>query len=327
MVRAFIYRLLKGVMFCVFLLALAGFSMLATIRYIAVTGDAATPDLINHDLVYAADLLAERHLKLKVVDAQYDARIAQDQIVAQDPAPGTRVKKNRTIRIIVSKGTETSTIPDVIQKRWQEATGTLKQHKFRVGNVGYVHSSEAPTDHILAQSPQPGSEASQGAQVHLLVSLGPAKNIMVMPDLVEEQMEYGLQVIGQLGLALGKIERDDDFPIAPNTIISQVPKPGTLIQEQNIVNLVVSGSGLSKDPFQEPVVNIQYATVDYLVPLGRFDREVTVVVKNAEGASELFRQIIPPGRQISVRIPVVGETVVEIALDGILDDVRRLNHE
>lgn len=318
---------LKLLLVLAFLVALAGFSAFATIRYIFATGDVLVPDLVKRDLVYAVDLLAERHLKLKVVEYRFDPQIAKDAILTQEPLPGAMAKKNSTIRVSLSKGTEASVIPDVLQKQWQDATTVLKQNKFRIGRVAYVHSSEAPMDHIIAQMPFPQSEARQGTEVDLLVSLGPYKNVMVMPDLVEEQLEYGLQMIGKLGLVLGKIERDAEFPVAPDTIISQIPKPGTLIQEQNIVNLVVSGPGVAKDPFAPNVLPVTYATIDYTVPAGRFDREVAVTVKNMEGVSELFRQILPPGRAIAVQIPVVGETVVEISLDGVLDEVRRVNQE
>jgi hypothetical protein len=164
--------------------------------------------------------------------------------------------------------------------------------------------------------------------IDLLVSLGPHKTIMVMPDLVEEQMEYAMQVIGKLGLVLGKIERDEAFTqIPPNTVISQVPKPGTLIEEQNIVNLVVSGPGLSRDPYQMGTLSVEYHPLDYMVPLGRFDREVMMTVRNAEGIAEIFRQFVPPGRTITVQVPVVGETVVEIYLDGVLAEIKRITPE
>jgi hypothetical protein len=40
----------------------------------------------------------------------------------------------------------------------------------------------------------------------------------------------------------------------------------------------------------------------------------------------MYRQFVPPGNQIVVRIPVVGETIAEIYLDGVLDDVRRMTN-
>lgn len=326
--RKFLKGLAKFFIFCCFLIALAGFSAVATVRYIFATGEVEVPDLIGKDLMYAVDLLAERHLQVKTADRQFDAKIPKDHIIAQDPPSNTMTKANRTVRIIVSKGAESSNIPDVIGHRWQEANRILKQGRFRLGNVAYVHSAEVPVDHIVTQTPLPYSEASVGQNVDLLVSLGPYKKIMVMPDLVEEQLSYALQVIEKLGLVLGKVEHDEDYiGVPPNTIISQVPRPGALVEEQNLVSFVVSGRGRSGDLMFDDFSPVHMESLDYTVPLGRFDREVTVLVRNAEGVSEMFRQFVPPGNRIIVRVPIVGETIVEIYLDGVLDDVRRLNTE
>lgn len=328
MLRKLIAGILKLFIFCAFLIALALFSGLLTVRYIFVVGEVAVPDVTGKDTVYAADLLAEQHLKLKTVDQQFDSTVKPDHILAQDPSAGTMLKKHQTVRVILSKGAEASTIPDVVGKRWQEATRTIKEQQFRLGNVAYVHTTEAPVDHIVTQTPSPYTEASIRATVDLLVSLGPHRTVMVMPDLVEEQLEYAMQAIGKLGLVLGKVERDEAYTeIPPNTVISQVPKPGTLIEEQNIVSLVVSGPGLARDPYRIDTFTVEYQPLDYTLPLGRFDREVLMTVKNAEGISEIFRQFVAPGRTITVQVPVAGETVVEIYLDGVLDEIKRITSE
>lgn len=326
------FELIKGLLKCGlfggFLLALAGFSGIATVRYLAVTGEVEVPELIGKDLLYARDLLAERHLQVKAIEQQVDAKIPKDAIIAQDPPPGTRAQKNQTVRLILSKGAEVSAIPDVLGKRWQDAAKLLRDGKFRLGNVAYVHSAESAVDSVIAQTPLPNSAASVGGAVNLLVSLGASKKVMVMPDLVEEQLVYAQQVVRKLGLVVGKVERDAQYPdVPPNTIISQVPKPGTLVEEQNIVNFVVGGPAASNAPPPgEPTpAPAEIVELEYTVPPGRFEREVTVLVRNAEGVAEMYRQLVAPGNPIVVRIPVIGETVAEIYLDGMLDVVQRLN--
>ena len=130
-----------------------------------------------------------------------------------------------------------------------------------------------------------------------------------------------------MGLILGKVERDPQYPLPPNTIISQVPKPGTLIEEQNIVNLVVSGAA---EPGQSGSIRglpLTYENLEYTVPIGILEREVMVMVRNAEGSTEVFRQVVPSGQALLFRIPVIGQTVVQIYLDGELEEVRRLGNE
>lgn len=326
MIRTVLRRVFKVGMFSAFLIALALFSGLMTIHYIFALGDVAVPDVTNQEMVVAVDLLAAQHLKLKAVDARFDSDVKFDHIIAQDPPAGTITKKNHIIRVVLSKGTEASTIPNVVGKRVQEARSLLRGSPFRAGNLAYVHTSEAPVDYIVAQTPLASSEGQMGDRIDLLVSLGPYKTVMVMPDLVQEQMRYGAEVISKLGLVLGKVERDPDYPLPlpPDTIISQIPKPGTLVEEQNLVNLVVTGTASLATELPVPSLPLTYQTVEYTTPLGAFDREVLVMVRNAEGVSEVFRQEVPSGRQLLLQIPVIGETVMEVYVDGVLDDVRRI---
>lgn len=326
MIRTVLRRVAKTVMFTAFLLALIVFSGLMTIHYIFAIGEVDVPDVTNQEMVVAVDLLATRHLNLKVADRRFDAEVKFDHIISQDPPAGTAIHKNQTVRVVVSQGAESSLIPNVVGQRIQEARRLLRQSPFRAGNVAYVHTSEAPVDYVVAQTPQANIEGQMGDSIDLLVSLGPYKTVLVMPDLIQEQLTYGIQMIGKLGLVLGKVERDPDYPLPlpPNTIISQVPKPGTLVEEQNLVNLVVTGTDAAQMPAPDivPGASVVFQTVEYTVPVGNFDREVMVMVRNAEGVTEVFRQEVAAGRQLLLQIPVAGDTVMEIFLDGVLDEVR-----
>ncbi|PID56119.1 hypothetical protein CSB45_12855 [candidate division KSB3 bacterium] len=317
--------LLKSLIFCCFLFSLTIFSGIATYRYIFAVSEVEVPDLIGKDLEYARNLLTERHLHLKVAGRQIDTKIPRDHILAQDPEPGTKSAKNALIRINVSDGIETVTLPDVTGKNWGQARRLIRQSRFRIGDVAYVHSDESPVDTIVTQRPRPGSNATLGEQVDLLVSRGAHKRVMVMPDLVEERLEYAAQVVERLGLKLNRVAREDYPLIPPDTVLSQTPKAGTLVEEQNMVTFVVSRNGQSGRRRVTAPPPVAYYTVDYTLPPGPFTRDVAVVVKNAEGSSEMFREFVASGRRVTVRIPVVGPTSVEIWLDGTLERIQRIS--
>ena len=323
----FITNIIKTLIFCCFLVALAGFSAIATVQYIFATSRVEVPDLVGNSLEYANDLLTEHHLKLNTVDSQLDAKIPKDHILAQDPAAGMMLKKKQTVRIVVSKGAEILAIPDVTGQAWPRAKKILRQHKLRIGHVAYAHSHEVAVDAVVAQTPLAHSEASAGTSVDLLVSRGPYKNVMVMPDLVEEQLSYALGIIEKLGLVLSKVEHEEYIGVPKDTILSQVPKPGALIEEQNMVTLVVSTDGAQgQRGSTRQALPVQYQTIEYMVPVGRFNRELSVIVRNAEGVAEMYQQLATPGNLLFLRIPVVGETVAEIYLDGALDTIQRMDN-
>lgn len=325
--RKFLFGLIKIILFCTFLIALAFFSGSATVRYIFATSQVEVPDLIGKDLEYANNLLTERHLRLKTVERQIDTKIPRDHILAQDPEPGTKSQKNAIVRISVSNGIEKVLLPDVTGKNWGQARRLIRQNQFRIGDVAYARSDESPVDTIITQSPRPGSDVNLGSRVDLLVSRGAHKKVMVMPDLVEERLEYALQVIDRLGLVLNTVAREDYPFVPPDTVLSHSPKAGALIEEQNMVTLVVSRNETQRGRLGTSTQPLQYYSLEYTVPPGSFKRDVAVIVKNVEGISEMFREFVAPGRRVTVRIPIVGSTVVEIWLDGTLENVQRVNNE
>lgn len=322
--KRFFLGVLKLVLFTLFLASLTGFSGIATIHYIFATSRVEVPDLRGKNVEYATDLLTEEHLKLKIVEQRLDETIPSEHILDQDPAPGTLVKKNHTIRIVASQGSESTFIPDVVGKPWQQARQLLQQQRFRIGNIAYAHSEEIPVDAIIAQTPSANTLAKAGVVVDLLVSRGAYPRIMVMPDLVEQQLPYALHVIENMGLVLSNVAHEQYPQVPPNTILSQIPKPGALIEEHNMVTFVVSAGG-TQFSSSGGTPAMQYQTLEYFVPTGPFEREVAVVVKNREGSKEIYRQQVPPGQQIVIRVPVVGETVVEVYLDGTLETIQRMN--
>jgi len=323
--RKFILGVLKVLVFCCLLLALMSFSGIATVRYILATSKVEVPDLVGKDVEYATNVLAERHLQLRIVERQIDAQLQKDHIIAQEPEPGVKKKKSQVVRLVVSGGIETTLLPNVIGKSWQQAKRLLRQQKFRIGNVAYAHSDEIPVDAIIAQTPFPGANAGIGTSVDLLVSRGSYKKVMVMPDLVEQDLVYALGVIEKLGLVKGNVAYED-YDVRPNMVLSHVPRPGALVGEQNMVTLVVSKGATGRSTHNATNV-VQYQPLDYTVPPGPFDREISVIVKNIGGIVEIYREFVSPGSLIGLQIPVAGPTVVEIFVDGTLDVVRRINNE
>ncbi len=322
--RKFLLGFFKVLIFGCFLLSVAIFSGVATVRYILATSKVDVPDVVGKDLEYATDVLAERHLQLKIVERQINTEFQKDRIIAQDPEAGAKRKKNQVVRLVVSGGIETTNLPNVVGRSWQQAKRMLRQQKFRIGNVAYAHSSEAPVDAIIAQSPFPHATVDIGTSVDLLVSRGSYKNVMVMPDLVEQDLTYALGVIEKLGLVKGNVAYED-YDVRPNMVLSHIPRPGALVEEQNMVTLVVSkGGGRSTS---HAANSVQYQSLEYIVPPGPFEREISVIVKNVEGIAEVYREFVAPGVFINVQIPVIGPTVVEIFVDGTLDVIRRMNHE
>lgn len=322
--RKFLLALFKVIIFCALLLAITLFSSVATFRYIFATSQVTIPDIIGQTTEYAADLLTEQRLRLVVVEEQLDSKLPEGHILAQDPLAGAKTPKNQVVRVVISKGLETFPVPDVTGKTLAEAKRLLRQQQFRVGSVTYAHTNEMPADKIFAQTPQANQDGKIGERVHLMISQGAYKSVMVMPDLVEQQFAYAAQVVEQLGLVVGNIAYEEYESVPPDTVLSHVPKPGALVDEQNMVTFVLSGKPRkSANAKAAETFSLQYQPLEYTIPPGPFEVEVLAVVKNADGEAEIYRQLVMPGHRVILQIPVIGNTVVELYVDGALEVVQR----
>ena len=81
---------------------------------------------------------------------------------------------------------------------------------------------------LFAQTPQANRDGKIGEKVHLIISEGAYKSVMVMPDLVEQHFSYAAQIVEQLGLVVGNIAYEEYESVPPDTVLSHVPKPGAL---------------------------------------------------------------------------------------------------
>ena len=115
---------------------------------------------------------------------RHDPGVAVDRIVQQEPAPGTQVRHGRTIRVVVSLGGETLTVPSVIGQPARQAELELRRVGLTPGWEAHIHDETVPASQVIDETPAAGALSVPGERVHRLVSDGPREPRCVMPDLV-----------------------------------------------------------------------------------------------------------------------------------------------
>ena len=137
--------------------------------------DTIVPSVIGDELNIAQEKLYGAGLKIYVSGEEFDERISQNKIIAQDPVSGVKVKKNREIYVVVSKGSKVIilNIPDLRNKELKEATALIEEYGLTLGRVTYTNHFSVPKDVVITQTPEPGNVNSSSKEVNLLVSKGP----------------------------------------------------------------------------------------------------------------------------------------------------------
>jgi beta-lactam-binding protein with PASTA domain len=190
----------------------------------------------------------------------------KNEVVGQDPAATTKVKKGSVVALEVSKGKQPVPVPDVVGQDVAAAIETVKAQGFQV-NVVRVPSSD-PAGQVVAQAPPAGKGAPGDSTVRLNVSDGaggattppkpkpatpptpkptaepkpkpkPAAPASVtVPDLQGLKLLAARKAIRKAGLVTEFKQVPSTEP--KGTVVSQSPKPGETRKPGDHVLLNVS---------------------------------------------------------------------------------------
>jgi len=198
------------------------------------------PDVIGLDLQKAKATLQQIDLKLKIsTNRQFSNTIEKDRILLQSPAPGTKAKAKSAVKVVLSDGTRTFSIPNLIGLSIRRAQILLNTNGFNLGQVAIVYSPKEK-DIIIAQEPPPGIKVMRDSRVNLLISLGPKPQEYVMPDLSGKSYSQALNFLKDNGFRIGNVRRKSYPGYGPGIVIQQYPQAGFKVNKDSIINLWIS---------------------------------------------------------------------------------------
>ncbi|HFI0668273.1 TPA: Stk1 family PASTA domain-containing Ser/Thr kinase [Streptococcus suis] len=195
------------------------------------------PDVSGNDADTAqAELEA---LGFKVTQKEeYSDSVDDGYVIKTDPVANSSKEKGSTVTIIVSKGTQPQSVPDVTGKSQDTAKQLLEAVGFIVGTISEEYSTSVSQGNVIRTDPLPNVELEKGSVINMTVSKG--KEI-VMPDLVSAGYTYSEARNRLQSLGVTSIEKQEDRSYISSTsdiVIGQYPEAGTIID--GTVTLYVS---------------------------------------------------------------------------------------
>jgi serine/threonine-protein kinase len=227
------------------LLVLAGALILTYLLFAAVgmrvalrTREVQVPPLTGKTVNEATGLLTEAGLNLKVEEGRrLDPKVPAGQIVTQDPAAGVRTRRERSVKVWVSGGPRSTTIPELSGESERTAQLRLQQEGLGLSSIAEIRSADYPAGTIVAQSPAPRTNA---AQVALLVNRGERGARYVMPDLIGVDGSRAAELLRTRGFR-ATVVGDHPYPgVAPGIVLRQNPQAGFQIAPGEPISLEVS---------------------------------------------------------------------------------------
>ncbi len=167
------------------MLAVALVSMFITMR-IAIHGrEALVPPLTGLSVAQADEAAANVGLRLTVENRFYSGEVPAGRVLAQDPVPGSRVRREWAVRVTESLGAQRISVPDLTGESDRAAGVSIRRLALEPGAVARL-AVPGDADVVIAQTPAPNSAGADSPRISLLVS-DPADaqpQAWVMPQLI-----------------------------------------------------------------------------------------------------------------------------------------------
>lgn len=295
--------------------------------------DVQVPNLVGKSDREAMEMLNEKKLKFRIMGYSYSDKYPKDTVLWQAPITGTPMKEGKTVHVRVSQGLEMATAPDVQGMSLTQAKDKIFQARLKIASVKSAPSASMEKGKILSQDPSPGISLPVGTKVSLLVSSGPEKQKVKVPNLVGLPLEEGKTMLKESLLVTGSVSSRESQDAVDGEILQQTPNAGVELLEGEKVSLVAAKRVKEKQPEDTnaappaetaATTEKKQADVDIVIPPGPARQLVKIVVLDGEGARTIYQKFHKPQDRVNVKANYSGKATIQVYMDDELVKAKEL---
>jgi hypothetical protein len=225
----------------VLMCALAGTFLLffgVALRVALRAREVQVPVLVGKTVNDASQSLGALGLTLKVEPARRaDPLVPQNRIMQQDPPAGAAARAQRSIRVWISAGPRTTTVPQLIGQTERTARIRMEQDGVGLDSVTEFRSPDYPADAVVSQDPPPDAKAPR---VALLLNRGEQSTTYVMPDVIGTDGARVADALRARGFRVTIVGSQPYPGVPPGTVVRQQPQGGFRVAASDPISLEVS---------------------------------------------------------------------------------------
>lgn len=195
------------------------------------------PEVSNTSAAAASARLGEEGLRYTTNEV-YDEVVAAGLAIGTDPNAPQQVRRFQTVTLLVSKGPELFTVPNVIQRTVESAEEELTEAGLAAGSVIEEFNETVPAGRVISQVPAADAELRRGTPVDLTVSKGPAP--VEVPSVVGQSEDQAVKALTDAGLTASTApSRVNSTDVPKGAVVTQTPASG-LLERGATVTLTIS---------------------------------------------------------------------------------------
>lgn len=197
------------------------------------------PDLRGLEVSTARERLEGARLALGEVDSIAHPTVEASRIIGQSPLPGQVALADGAVRVTVSLGPQTRSVPDVRGLTAEQAVIVLEASGFVVETDSA--EAEEPRGRVVDIDPPPDRMVALPAGVEILISTGPP--LVPVPLVLGMEEAEARATLESLGLIVSEVEEVFRFGRDQGIVVEQEPAADTELQRGGEVRLAVGRRG------------------------------------------------------------------------------------
>lgn len=195
------------------------------------------PSLLGQSEKAAKERLSKADLELKGVRRAYSDTVDRGKVISSDPKSGDRIRGNDSVSLVVSRGPEIVTVPDVHGVALTEARRQLEERGLVPGMVTKEFSDDVSAGEVVRTEPEAGAERHPDSAVAMVVSKGSPVDV---PDVTGQSVDDATAELEDAGLDVAVAPDRVNSPEDEGDVARQSLEEGSEAAEGDTITLTVS---------------------------------------------------------------------------------------
>lgn len=230
---------------------IAGIIAIAAVAMALIGGEAKVPNVVGQTQDSAVQAIEAAGYVVGDVTEEYSADVVAGRVCKQDPEADSALEKGGKVNIVISKGVEKGSIPDLSGMTAEQAEKAIKDAGYTPQYAGN-EASEADADTVSKQDPAAGKEADKGTTVKYWISTGPED--IEVPNVVGYDQASAKSTLEKAGFTVSVATGSYSDEYAEGEVMSQTPNGGKLGKGETVTITVSKGQDPDKKAISIPSV-------------------------------------------------------------------------
>ena len=231
----------KGLSIFVGLILLFVLSLGGTLLALNLTNppEVEMPNVVGLSKEEAQKEIENVKLIFEINKEEYNKDVPEGYVISQDPIYMERfnkVKQGSTVKVVISKGQEKTTVPKVVGMKKEEAITALEEAKLKV-EIIEENSKKVEEGYVISQETEPQTEIFAGDTVKIHVSTGVEK--VVVPDVIGKTPEEAKKALEEAGFTV-VVTNEEDSSKATGVVLKQSLDVGETVEKGGSITITVN---------------------------------------------------------------------------------------